>query len=371
MLFVRELCILRGVRSSRWMIVGTCLTLFACRDPQSGAPPRSPQDAGATAEQAQMEASSRAGANTSGDVDRSSEAKIVDARFSFVGAPPSRVGDLEAALRIHLPEPLPKRASTGSLLLPLPGEANPLSDEIARLSATYVWDLYHQDAITDVAALRARALVDYSVHFARGRAPCEAALRATYGAPSSKLRAASDPWRQYGPFFVDAKEGDAFVLAWYAKEPDWAAPSIDPDARLAAVRSLTLDLPIDATAEHVDRVMSTLPKSAGVVVKKGDSGDYGLELVPPMLAKDFTKAIGAPNAVGQSSDVHRSSWQLVVPSGQGDWTPARFGAWELAAYLDSRPSGGQVSEKRGPIPRLRLGQSDKIRYIGLVLRNRR
>jgi hypothetical protein len=44
--------------------------------------------------------------------------------------------------------------------------------------------------------------------------------------------------RQYGTFFLDDADRDAFVLAWYAVEPDWAAPAVDATERANAVAAL-------------------------------------------------------------------------------------------------------------------------------------
>ncbi len=79
--------------------------------------------------------------------------------------------------------------------------------------------------MSSIIALRARELTDYTVHFARGREGCEATLRAAHGAPRVKVNSSgtmSYSYRQYGPFFVATRDGEAFALEWHRKLPDWA-----------------------------------------------------------------------------------------------------------------------------------------------------
>jgi hypothetical protein len=208
--------------------------------------------------------------------------------FAFVRDPPERVGDLAAALGIGVAEVLAGHSDMGFVV----------ND---RFSATYEWDMYHENPVRSADDLARRTLREYTVFYADGRSACEAALRAVHGAPrevAGRIR--------YGPFFLSG--GDRFNLAWYASEPDWAAPPVDPVARVAEVQALAAAIERAATIEEARAAL----------------GGTSLRLHPPMPVADAARALGRPGAEPVAADVHMSHWVI----------PVQLGSWRVEATVD-------------------------------------
>jgi hypothetical protein len=139
---------------------------------------------------------------------------------------------------------------------------------------------------------------------------------------------------------VDDATTDAFVLEWYADEPDWAAPPADTAARANAVAALAAGT---ATPDALE--------AAGIVA----TGDGSYELHPPMPALELARALGADDAFARTVDVHMSSWRLAT----------RAGDLPVEATLDGPPRGEPVL----PLPAARtaaLGDGDLVRYLRLT-----
>jgi hypothetical protein len=108
-----------------------------------------------------------------------------------------------------------------------------------------------------------------------------------------------------------------------------APPPVDPEERLAQVRA---------------------------VVACGGS----LQFEPPMPALELARALGRPDAVGRSTDVHMSHWVLAEPTGER----LRVGGQVVEATLDGWPSGPEVPEASNPAaPAHRLGPDDVVRSL--------
>ncbi|MCC6335666.1 MAG: hypothetical protein IT380_16945 [Myxococcales bacterium] len=298
---------------------------------------------------------------------------------AFVATRPPTVGALEAALGITLPEPIGADLTMGAIQLPSPTASGvaggaPLGGDVARLLVLYDWDLYHSRPIASTAALRGRGLVEFHVRFSRGRAACEAGLRAAFGASTELERPAPDGkgpairLRRYGSYFVDAADGDAVSLDWFASEPDWAAPPVDVEARARVLRELGKGLAGARSAEEVWQLVSHAPKGAGIVKAPGGDGEVSLQFVPPMPAAALAAALGWPRVAGQSVGVHQSSFRVVVPAG-ARWALPRIGPWEVDCALTSAPTGRALAGEQPAAVSLRsLGPKDAVRTIRLAPR---
>jgi hypothetical protein len=243
--------------------------------------------------------------------------------FAFVRDPPPTVGELAAALGM----PMARLVAAGMWQMG--------SVAAGDLHATYAWDMYHEHPVASADALAARALSAWTVRFAGGRDGCEAELRSAYGAPRAVAA-----YRRYGPFFVTDGDGDAFALEWYAAEPDWAKSPGDPAVRLRAVEAFAARVGRAATAAEL--------------------GGTALALDPPLPARDVARALGHPDAIGRSVDVHMSAWRLAGPAGE----PLRVGRWCVEAALGGWASGPQVPGLTLPAAAARrLGAGDVVRSL--------
>jgi hypothetical protein len=232
--------------------------------------------------------------------------------FAFVREPPERVGELAAALGISVAEVFSDGRSDMGFVMN------------ERFSATYDWDMYHEHPVRSADDLARRRLREYCVFFASGQDECEAALRTLHGAPQrvgERIR--------YARFFLNVGAGGRFNLEWYAREPDWAMPPPDPEQRLVQLRTLVAD------------------------------GGY-LVLEPPMPAVECARALGRPDAVGVSTDVHMSHWVLAEPDGER----LRLGDRTVEATLGGWPSGPAVSGVSIPAAAVHhLGPDDVVRSV--------
>lgn len=232
--------------------------------------------------------------------------------FAFVHDPPKRVGELAAALGLTLADAFGDGHSDMGYLIH------------DRFSATYAWDMHHERPVGSAEDLGRRTLLDYSVVYDSGQEECEAALRALHGAPQP----VADRIR-YGPFFIGVGAGGRFSLQWYEEEPDWAVPAADPEERLAQVRALLAD--------------------GGTLTFK-----------PPMPARELAQALGRPDAIGRSTDVHLSHWVLAAPDGEKLEHLGRT----VEATLDRWPSGPDVAGVSSPGGAVQnLGDDDVVRHL--------
>lgn len=350
------------------LLVPVVLLMVACREQPLPGPVASPASAASTAT-IDAAAPSRA---DGGDGAAPAQGALTDSRFAFVTRAPRTVGELEAALALHLADPPEPAARMGSLLIPSGKDRKaPASSEIERVSVDYRWDRYHQAPVATVDALRRRDLVRYSVRFVRGRADCEAELRAAHGEPRARAkpeRPRATPHRQYGPFAVDASDGDAFTLEWYAQPPDWFADPVDDAARLAALAELARALPSAKGTGEIGPLAARWPRSAGIVAKGSlNAGDFWLELVPAMAAREVAQAFAMKSAVAESVGVHQSQWRLVETTGPRAWAAKRIGPWTLEPSLTEAPSGESIPHAPpGPTSRRALTPTDAVRSLRLV-----
>jgi hypothetical protein len=232
--------------------------------------------------------------------------------FAFVRRPPERVGELAAALGL----------TVGDIFADGRSDMGHVMHD--RFSATYDWDMYHEDRVRSADDLGRRSLQDYCVFCDGGRDECEAALRALHGEPQPVGERT-----RYGPFFLSRGVGGRFNLEWYATEPDWAMPPADPEQRLAELRALVAD------------------------------GGY-LALEPPMPAIECAGALGRPDAIGVSTDVHMSHWVLAEPDGER----LRIGGRAVEATIGGWPSGPEVSGVSIPAGAAHhLGDDDVVRWV--------
>lgn len=260
--------------------------------------------------------------------------------FEFVRDPPVRVRELAAALEMPM----------GALFRdgdePLMGFV-----EAGGVQIDFWWDMFHENPVSSVEVLADKRMDEYSVRFDRGRDECEAALQHVYGPPQAKQRPSFGDYRQYGPFFVDAGEGDAFTLEWYASEPDWAKPAVDPAVRADVVRAFAVAVAVG----EIEAAIGALPAGVGMAERETYGQDSRLlEFEPPMPAMACVDALGVRDAVAITTDVHMSSWRVEVP----------LGGVQLWALLDGWPSGDSVAGSGG-LGGKRLGDADTVRYLEL------
>jgi len=273
--------------------------------------------------------------------------------------PPRTMGALEAALGLRFGEADLERNTMGHFSSRTP------AGDVVGLTASYAWDVYHEEPATTLERLRSRRVLDFTVQLARGRGAIEAALRHRFGPPRSVAGQ-----RAYDSWFVSANEveGEACALSWYDKMPDWAVDAPDPAMRERFLLDLVAAVAGAETHDAVLRAASSPPPGSGVVFGGAWRESVSLELVPPIEALELARFLGWPNAIGESNDVHQSSWRIKIVTGAGAYgpvtAPPTYGRWNIGALLASRPSGGEVAgHPGGPTGRQRLGPKDVVRVF--------
>ena len=157
-------------------------------------------------------------------------------------------------------------------------------------------------------------------------------LQARHGAPQ-RVR----DHDRYGPFYVTLGAGAERVeLRWYRIEPDWARPPVDAAERVRAIELLAARLARATAPGELDAAVADLAPGGGIRAE-GSS----LVLEPAMPALDVARALGRPEAIVASTDVHISHFVLVAPAAA---RPGRCvaGGWRILPSLDRYPSGDDV-----------------------------
>ena len=103
---------------------------------------------------------------------------------------------------------------------------------VGGLSATYRFDIHHEQPVMTAKELKRRELLRYAVRFPSGRATCEQALMRAHG-PAQDVAGRT----RFGSWFVSG-DADHFTLEWYAETPDWAKPPADAHGRIRAMEEL-------------------------------------------------------------------------------------------------------------------------------------
>ncbi len=104
-------------------------------------------------------------------------APIMTKLFDAAG-PPSSVGALADALGITLEPSVLLAGALGRFSVPRVGAGA----TVTSLSATYIWDMHHEQRVSSVEDLRRRAVSEWSAGFGDAIAEIEAALRERFGA---------------------------------------------------------------------------------------------------------------------------------------------------------------------------------------------
>jgi hypothetical protein len=270
--------------------------------------------------------------------------------FGFIRRPPILVGGLAAALGVRVTDLVSDgRYGMGSILV------TDLSAAVNGVSADYEWDPYHERPVASAEALAQRHLSRYTVRFAAGRLACETALRDVHGPPIPVAGR-----RRYGPFFVGG-DGEPFILEWFATIPDWAMPPADAAARIRTVEQLAARVTCASSDLELAAALADIPADAGIT-----GSPTGLRFQPPMPAADLARALGFPTAVGQTIDVHMSSWTLVTVVGNRTARP-HLGGWRVDARLDGQASGGDVPGAHAPAALVAfLGARDVVSSVGFA-----
>jgi hypothetical protein len=175
---------------------------------------------------------------------RRSRPSDAERAVTIMATPPVTVGDLAAASGLRVSDLLAEGEESMGFV-PVPPRAS-------AVSASFEWDIHHEEPVRSPDALARRVLTSYSVRFARGPAPAVSAG------------------------FSVQPAGDGFVLSWRPL----VAPLEDPAAvaeRLRAAAAFDEKLRVPA---------------AGLAV-----------------------ALGAPGAYAQSIGVHMDTWVLELTIG--------------------------------------------------------
>ena len=131
----------------------------------------------------------------------------------------------------------------------------------------------------------------------------------------------------------------------------------------AAVRSA-------ANVADIVRATSSTPARSGITFTGSTGSRVSFELAPPISALELARIFGVANAIGESTDVHMSSWRIKSVTGGGEagpvTAPPPLGRWKLNASLTARPTGGDLPDHRGgPIGRQQLGSADVVRFVSV------
>jgi hypothetical protein len=278
---------------------------------------------------------------------------------------PRTVGELEAALQLVLDG---SGVMMNSLHAPVPTEKmQPLSEAVESVSVDFRWDMHHERPCKTMADVRQRSLQEFRVQLRSDWEACEARLRERHGAPTT-VTTGSLTYLRSGPFFVLPLAGGAFSLTFFERTPDWALPKPDEDDRTGFLRELSRIL------EHAEGYVEVL---AGIrlasprcgIAARGDSTSGHIELSPAMSAVDLVRLWSWHEAIGQSVDVHMSSWHVRLLSrsstGLSTHTPV-LGKWEVDVRLEGLPSGDPVqSSPAGPFGYRHLGIKDLVRHVSI------
>jgi hypothetical protein len=278
---------------------------------------------------------------------------------------PTRWGELESALGVRV-----ERVSYfghGSIIAPLEDDETLASPHVAYVSVEYAWDMHHEMPVATLDEVRARRLVSYAVVFKHGREACEARLVERFGSPAVVRRATNAhgviEYRSYGPLFVTTGP-ERFTVEWFAETPDWAL-TCDPGAREAFLTAALARVSRAKTADDVVRALASPPADAGVVVKTFADTAW-LEFRPAMPAADVVRHLRVERAIGATTDVHMSNWELTSVTGRGahglTTSTPRLGQWSVHAGF-TRPPSGERHEPTGPFARRELGEGDLVRTL--------
>lgn len=281
--------------------------------------------------------------------------------------PPGTIGELEKGLGLRFDDTFVEGNTMGSFSAPPPFVTSrpPLTAILVSLSVTYPWDMHHVAPPSSVADLRSQSVSSVTVRFARGRSEIEAKLRGRFGMPRDVPN-----HRAYERWFVSTapEEGEACSLTHHDRLPDWALDAPDVSARETFLVALTAALRDATSVADVERAASSPPVGSGIVFKGTSSKRVSFELAPPIAALEMVRILGLEGAIGESTDVHMSSWKIKLVVGATERGSATayptFGRGTLEASLTTRPTGGAVpGHQAGPKGHERLAAADLVRYV--------
>jgi hypothetical protein len=104
-------------------------------------------------------------------------------------------------------------------------------------------------------------------------------------------------------------------------------------------------------------------RELAAALRAGEPPGPGLELDPPLPAPAVAAALGLPDPVACTVDVHQSSWVLAVAVA-GRAERVRLGGFELEARLDGAAAGPPRPDVTAPAAAVRdLADTDEIRAL--------
>jgi hypothetical protein len=276
---------------------------------------------------------------------------IVRALF-FTGTAPTTLGALEEALGVRADVDVAK-------FWPEITTEVSLSGFVTKIALVPIWDIHHVRPPKDAEELRRFALTEWSVVFAGGADVFQNALRRAFGPPRIEPSC-----HVYGINWVVQTAGPAIKLTWAQRIPDWAH-SVDAGVRERALVGLARSVSEAKDFADLVKIASSLPQGCGIVPRESTATHVAFELVPAMPMLELARAFGWPAVVGQTSDMHGSSWAVLVPTGgPDDAAVPRIGSWRIELRSERWPSGGEVPGSTRPMFRtMRFGPKDLVRRV--------
>src|SRR5687768_13129013 len=133
-----------------------------------------------------------------------------------------------------------------------------LAGEIADVSATYAWDMYHEHPASTLERLRERRLLDFTLSVRTGRAAIERELGARFGEPR-----AVDATHVYEHWIVRHHAEDACALSHYETLPDWAVEKPNAETRERFLLELVKAAASATSLDPLAQLLSSAPSAAG------------------------------------------------------------------------------------------------------------
>ena len=257
--------------------------------------------------------------------------------------PPKTVGALTRALGIELSGEDVKQSGLGAMLV---RQVAPPSSDVTFLSASYVWDMFHERAVSTREDLLARQLVEWRVGFGHPASALEGELAARLGPSRS---AASS--RVFGTWILTGTSEHTSTLSFHTKLPDWAVAQPDRVRRERALLELAATIAASGDRSVLERAAAALPSECGLVLAPRTSSPahipgLSIELVPAVPATALARLFGWTRPVGRTFHVHQATWELWLATGDTKLAVERpsLGTWHVVPIFAGRPSGKPLAE---------------------------
>jgi hypothetical protein len=260
----------------------------------------------------------------------------------LLASPPRRLSELEQHVG-----PLEVDFATegyGYVHRPSSTRTTPLRDGLARLSAQFHVDIFHEDPRRP----RDMSLQSVRLWLSAPERAVRPMLEARFGAACKRVRDKHASYRQYGRWF-HLMEADDAVLDWYAARPEWAMPVAPANLRDDFLATLVDRLACEETEPALAAALAPLARAVGVEIHTPIRSSHltsepsGMQLVmrPSWpLAPIATALRWDPPWVAYSGDLHMQTWSVttLAAASARPFQP-RLGRWTVTAELTDWPSG--------------------------------